>query len=610
MSATLHLLVCQFYLREAKAILQGEGFEDVTVAAFPDLCARPRADGMAAVAQLFSHSGGDGVTTLLVGACSLRRQDIEHLKADRCHRIHRAGLCFHMLVNKTTVESRLRAGSHLVTPGWLEHWQQHVEHWQFDQQTAQAFFAESARQLLLLDTGVDPAAESQLRDCAAFLGLPADVMPVGLDHFRMVLAHLVQTWRADEAQRQSQAALDQGNRKLADYVMAMDMLVNLSRIMDEDEAIKAILDIFAMLFGAGRVAYVSTGGNQPGKTQCSRPGPDDASWMQDWVAQLKPDDAHASTASGFCVRVRCQDENLGVVVADDIALPERRQDYLNLALGLVSLCGLAIVNAQSISRRQRAEVGLRRKTAQLARSNQDLEQFAYSASHDLQEPLRKVMAFGSLLEKEYGATLEGDGHLYLDSMAKATRRMQTLINDLLGYSRVTTRGKTFVAVDLNEVVRGVLSDLEVRIGETHAQVNVGDLPAIHADPTQMRQLLQNLIGNALKFHKRDEHPVITVSAEPVADAAGPPAHCRIRVKDNGIGFDEKYLERIFGVFQRLHGRDEYEGSGIGLAVCRKIVERHGGTITATSQPGEGATFSVTLPLKHTVQDADADYMEG
>jgi len=265
---------------------------------------------------------------------------------------------------------------------------------------------------------------------------------------------------------------------------------------------------------------------------------------------------------------------------------------------------------REVAQRQRAETRLRRALANLTRSNQDLEQFAYSASHDLQEPLRKVMAFGSLLEKEYGANLEGDGHLYLASIGKATLRMQTLINDLLSYSRVTTRGKTFVAVNLNAVVGEVLSDLEVRIGETNAQVNVGDLPEIQADPTQMRQLVQNLIGNALKFHKPDEHPVITVSAEAVADAAGQasgsPATCRLQIKDNGIGFDEKYLERIFGVFQRLHGRDEYGGSGIGLAVCRKIVERHGGTITATSQPGEGATFTVILPLKHTDEEADAE----
>jgi len=265
---------------------------------------------------------------------------------------------------------------------------------------------------------------------------------------------------------------------------------------------------------------------------------------------------------------------------------------------------------REVAQRERAEQRLRRALSNLTRSNQDLEQFAYSASHDLQEPLRKVMSFGSLLEKEYGARLEGDGLLYLASMEKATRRMQTLINDLLSYARVTTQGKTFVAVNLNEVAGEVLSDLEVRIRDTNAQVNVGDLPEIHADPTQMRQLLQNLIGNALKFHKRDGHPVITVSAGPVADAGGPasapPSHCRFQVRDNGIGFDEKYRERIFGVFQRLQGRDAYDGSGIGLAVCRKIVERHGGTITATSQPGEGATFTVMLPLKHTGEETDAE----
>ncbi len=239
------------------------------------------------------------------------------------------------------------------------------------------------------------------------------------------------------------------------------------------------------------------------------------------------------------------------------------------------------------------------RTRDLERSNQDLQQFAFSASHDLQEPLRKVMAFGSLLEAKAGDTLRGENRTYLASMLAATARMQQLINGLLSYSRVTTRESAFVAVDLDTVVGGVLSDLETNIREAGATIDVARMPTITADPTQMRQLLQNLLGNAIKFRHDGNHPHVTIHADAIAldgDAAQAPTHVRLTVTDDGIGFDEKYAERIFGVFQRLHLRHEYSGSGIGLAVCRRIVERHNGTIVAKSTPGVGSSFIVTLPV--------------
>lgn len=243
------------------------------------------------------------------------------------------------------------------------------------------------------------------------------------------------------------------------------------------------------------------------------------------------------------------------------------------------------------------------RNTELERSNKDLEQFAYSASHDLQEPLRKVMAFSSLLRDEYGEKLPVEGHQYVEYMRDATQRMQELIGDMLTYSRVATKQvKPFPPVNMDETVRTVLSDLEVVIRETEAMVDVAELPTIEADPTQMRQLLQNLIGNAIKFHKPDARPHVTVRGQSPAydavnDAGLSSPSCRIVVQDNGIGFDQKYAERIFGVFQRLHQRHEYPGSGIGLAICRRIVERHGGTITAEGRLGEGATFIIHLPMK-------------
>jgi len=260
---------------------------------------------------------------------------------------------------------------------------------------------------------------------------------------------------------------------------------------------------------------------------------------------------------------------------------------------------------RDISQRKQAEREQARFAEELQRSNRELEQFAYVASHDLQEPLRKIRTFADRLEMKCGEALDETGSECLNRMQDAAARMQTLINDLLMLSRVTTKGQEFVPVDLTRIAQEVVSDLEVQIEQAGGQVEVGKLPTIQADPLQIRQLLQNLIGNALKFHREDEPPMVKIHGRFVRGrrhrrAGESPAEekCRIVVEDNGIGFDEKYLDRIFDVFQRLHSRDVYRGTGVGLAICRKIAERHGGTVTAESTLGKGSTFTVVLPVVH------------
>lgn len=245
---------------------------------------------------------------------------------------------------------------------------------------------------------------------------------------------------------------------------------------------------------------------------------------------------------------------------------------------------------------------LKAREAALRRSNQELESFASIASHDLQEPLRKIEAFGDRLKQRYQAALGEDGQMYVERMQSAVKRMRALINDLLDYSRVTTKARPFAPVSLSEVLAGVLSDLQMRIESSGGEIVVGPLPTIDADATQIRQLFQNLIANALKFHRPGVPPRVEITAVATVSAAGEP-RVEIRVDDNGIGFDMKYAERIFGIFQRLHTRAEYEGTGIGLATCRKIVERHGGTITARSAPGEGATFIIELPVRQPATES-------
>jgi PAS domain S-box-containing protein len=244
--------------------------------------------------------------------------------------------------------------------------------------------------------------------------------------------------------------------------------------------------------------------------------------------------------------------------------------------------------SRDVTERVRAEAELKRAAEELARSNEELEQFAYVASHDLQEPLRMIASYTQLLQRRYRGKLGEDADEFIGFAVDGATRMQGLINDLLEYSRVGTRAKPFERVPLDEVVDRAVLNLGAAIEEQGAAVTYGPLPTIEGDPTQLTQLFQNLIGNAVKF-RGEEPPRVHVAAR------REDGEWVLSVRDNGIGIDPEYAERIFVIFQRLHGKTEYPGSGIGLAICKKIVHRHGGRIWVESREGAGATFCFTLP---------------
>ncbi|VUD58879.1 Phytochrome-like protein cph1 [Thalassocella blandensis] len=238
---------------------------------------------------------------------------------------------------------------------------------------------------------------------------------------------------------------------------------------------------------------------------------------------------------------------------------------------------------------------------ELARSNRELQNFAFVASHDLQEPLRKIRAFGARLQQTCSDELGEKGVDYINRMFSASERMSVLIDDLLAFSRVFTQQKPYEEIDLALLVDEVVDDLEIAINETEAQIDIDSLPSISGDAGQMRRLFQNLISNALKFRHPDRNPhiqILCATTTPEDDDA----YHTIRIKDNGIGFEQKFSEKIFTLFQRLHGRDEYGGTGLGLAICRRIVERHGGSIRAESSLDHGAEFIIELPVEHTLNE--------
>lgn len=263
---------------------------------------------------------------------------------------------------------------------------------------------------------------------------------------------------------------------------------------------------------------------------------------------------------------------------------------------------LLLKDVSELNKKQRE---LEVRVQQLDRSNRELQQFAYVASHDLQEPLRKIMSFGERLTRKYDAILTGDGKEYITRMNNAAQRMETLINDLLTFSRSTQTDRRFEVTDLNSVFAHVLADMDT-VERTKAHINLPDnFPTIESIPSQMRQLFQNLLNNALKFAHSDRSPQVDVRCRLTAGTDLPEHYallpekdyCIIDIQDNGIGFEQSNAERIFTIFQRLHGRSEYSGSGVGLAICKKIADNHQGMIFAEGLVGIGALFTVVLPLK-------------
>jgi signal transduction histidine kinase len=296
------------------------------------------------------------------------------------------------------------------------------------------------------------------------------------------------------------------------------------------------------------------------------------------------------TKSEIAVPIKWGDKVLGVLDVQSEAIGGLDREDELLLMGLCSLIAVAVNNHHLEEERRQAQESLKQYALELERSNRELEEFAYVASHDLQEPLRIISSYLQLLSRRYSEQFDEDGQRFIHYTVDAADRLRELIDDLLAYSRVGTQGQPFTPTDCEVVLQEALINLQLVIEENSAVITYDPLPTVMGDTTQLRQLFQNLLGNAIKFHS-DKPPHIHIGSRRET------GHWLLWVQDNGIGLDPKFAERIFAIFQRLHNRGDYPGTGIGLTICKKIVERHNGRIWVESQPGQGTTFYFTLPTQ-------------
>lgn len=595
----LHLLVCKGFCREVSAVVAAEGFEDVSVTAFPSWCGMPPLQRDALVSAFPADLGAGDCVHVFGGACLRCLADPGQLPGNP--KVHALDQCFELVAGKTFVRSLTAEGAWLLTPGWLATWKERVSAWGFDEAGAPEFFKESARSFVLLDTGLDPEAATHLEAFSLFAGLPARIVPVGADHLGLFLSRIVLEWRLESERQDRRAERASAAKQLADHAAALDLMGGFDRTMTERETVATFFDLFRSLFAPRELAWLPFHEGAPRELQLAAPPPtvDDAALVSQMTA-LTGDYAFTEDRDGFLLRIAYEKETVGILLVRALALPDNAARYLNLALTVARVFGLAVSNARiyqalADSREQmrrlneNLETRVLERTADLEAANRDLQGFSYMISHEMRASIARVEGFCALLAEQLPGEGTSPAARFLGRIEAASLRMREIVDGLLNLTRLSVDDLQVGDVDLSALAETYLEDQRAEGRAMPAETSIAPDLVARGDRRLLTICLSHLLDNALKFSS--SAPLARVELGTVATPEGR----AFFVKDNGCGFDPSQAPDLFRPFARARGSDPLEGPGLGLAAARRIVERHGGHIWAEAVPGRGATFFFTLP---------------
>ena len=626
MTASLCILTSESFATETAALTAANSIPGCVFAAYPHRCGRPPVTWDEIRSAVGNASIYDGIHVL--GGCCLAALNEPPADFPPCSIIHLEN-CFDLVASRFAIKRLIADGAYLFTPGWVASWPRQIEQWGFSQETAREFFADTTRQITLLDTGSSISAPEDAAQFAAFVDRPLQILPVGLD----LLSLRVKDIKAClEIQRACNDA-DRSRQHYADYAMAFDLLSTIVRTVDETEVVGQTLNLYQMLFAAGNVAFIRQ--TQGDSIEVISGGFSEVSISDDIRSRIDTLDAEfcmLEKGDGFLLRVTYTEELLGIVLVSELALPQHRDQYLNLALATIGICGLAIANARMFQRVLDVSSQLSVKNQEIEQAYLDLKnahsqllqqekmasigQLAAGVAHEINNPMGFITSNLGTLNKyvqrmtEYLAVAErcvvtssaakeanserkrlkidriseDINQLITESLDGATRVRQ-IVQDLKSFSRVDQ--PTQCRIDINQCVE---SAINISRNETKYVAEIvrelGEVPQIDCFPQQLNQVFLNLLVNSA--HAIERNGIITVRSWHDGSSVF------VSVADTGCGIPPEICSRIFDPF--FTTKDVGKGTGLGLSISYDIVAKHGGTLTVVSQVGAGTTFTVSLPL--------------
>jgi signal transduction histidine kinase len=477
-----------------------------------------------------------------------------------------------------------------MSPGWLKDWRCHLELWGFDQPTAQRFFNECASKLTLLDTDVIANSEKSLKEMGEYLNLPVQSIPVGIDHFRLMLNNIIQSWRLSKVSIKSKEEIRQANRKLADYAMAMNLMSKLTMRRSETDTVKAIFDIFMMLFGAKKIFFVPIIDGEIGEVKSNISEGVDRTDILKWVDLLGQKD-HIVFDDKFAVKVKDSNEIVGMVVVDSVGLPQYINEYINLAIGIAPMCSLVLHNVKIEQERLSLQA--------IIQHNQKLDSvgsLANGVAHEINNPINGVMNYAQLIYDRIDK--DDELSIYAAEIINETERVTKIVRNLLNYSHVDSHLQSMINV--SDIIDDSLSLMTNLLMKEYIILKINppaNLPMVMCNKQQIQQILINLMTNArdslnLRYPAYDDNKWLTMHVSEVTRDDKP--YIEIIIEDTGNGINDDIKNRIFDPFFTTKSRAS--NAGLGLFISRSLILENYGEITFDSEPGQGAKFYVYLPV--------------